>query len=1421
MGDADARPIVHGDGLIFRLETVWSRLLDTPRFLIETEYAVPPAFQEIVGLDEIVTSSLCNRAMEQTLTLGHARPDIIQAMAASQLGAMGDVNLPVMEITGSGEIVGLPDGDARIGLRVIDCKLAAEASEAHFAEIAYYCMTLAAWLGATVDQDGRVLSERFFVRADAAVWPGRHGGSTMETRLREAEAAGREPTDVENLAAFELDLDYLPAPVFTARVRRFFEADLRDALTPEDWRAIGYHVDSRCVGCEFLGHHWNRRHEDDAPEADPNRLLYCKPMARADGHISRIPGITDGARRILESQHVRTVADIAAMSPGDAIFDGHGSLKGIRALAGTRAQVLGSRTATVVPAAGSTAVLPKHVDVKIHIVVEFDPASGITGCFGWMVEHRGLTGNQARVAEVQSKSVDAERNALVAMLNAIQQSLALALQQVWTWRDGTPRRPTAQVYFWDRIGYEHLRRVIGRHLSFLVGAPQLRDLAWLFPPEQVIPNPETLSLRSPVSIVSDAFRALTAADSPHFYSLLGCARLFHPQRLAALADYVRFRVNPVYEDPLTDYVPVERIHEIWQDPAEINARNLRRTVRGLRPLPIPSDVRDELRRTTVVKLRALSAVTERLTADLRVGLEASAPELQDITTAGRVESGISADGLVWLAHRKLQAASEQFENDMLRALTSEQREAKFASARVRRLLVGTERANALADLGLADVGGDRLVFEIAEGSRDAKLKPGMGWSLMTEALVPLQYATVSSMLRPGSNVHALLPRGFVADLAGVDPWHLKKRFFEVMKVNIAAIDRSRRRVAVDLDTYARAAGVPISRLAINHGLMVLPQAEDSHPDEWGIIDPVVTDFSTSKIQEALAGMGNPPLAVARPRVGMARLPQVLGPRPGARGPRQTPSNPVEPFIWDARGLSTTPSRFTATAGLANAAIEAHRLTQTQRRALVQAVTLRLSLIWGPPGTGKSFTCEAMLGCLAEWARTTGQRIRMLVTGPTWTAIDNVAKRMPARLRRFMAEDEFAIYRLKSSQGDDAAVAAELRDFVCPTDQTAPRFQSLVNDLAVGPPVVLVAATSHQVANLVRKCGLSPNNKLRADLFDFVLVDEASQMDVAHAIMAFSSVAPEATITVVGDDKQMPPIQPVPPPKGLEKMVGSIYDYYRNEGTAADEVIPTMLDRSYRSNRDIVEFVREAGYGPGLQAVNPDQRLRLLGSVPIAEPAGWPVDLEWSPAWERILDPEEPLVAVLHADDMSSQSNEGEAHAVAALVRSLWGRLAGMTGGPPNALGTNDPMDLETFLRSGIGVVTPHRAQQATVISLLEHALPRGPGRAALYEAVDTVERFQGQERLVMIASLGLGDVDQIRGEEEFLYSLNRFNVIASRAQAKFILLASRPLIDHIPSDPVVMRQSALIKHYADGHLRQVRRENLPRLGPCEIRTRVR
>jgi hypothetical protein len=135
-----------------------------------------------------------------------------------------------------------------------------------------------------------------------------------------------------------------------------------------------------------------------------------------------LPGVTNGARRALVRRGVGTVADLAARDARDPAFDGHSALKAMRQVAGERARILGARAATLVKDAGATAILPRFADIKIHVMVEYDPASGITGALGHKVDYRNAPGthrDRSRVHPVREKSVDAERDALVAMLTVL------------------------------------------------------------------------------------------------------------------------------------------------------------------------------------------------------------------------------------------------------------------------------------------------------------------------------------------------------------------------------------------------------------------------------------------------------------------------------------------------------------------------------------------------------------------------------------------------------------------------------------------------------------------------------------------------------------------------------------------------------------------------------------------------------------------------------------------------------------------------------------------------------------------------------------------------------------------------------------------------------------------------------------------
>jgi DNA replication ATP-dependent helicase Dna2 len=141
---------------------------------------------------------------------------------------------------------------------------------------------------------------------------------------------------------------------------------------------------------------------------------------------------------------------------------------------------------------------------------------------------------------------------------------------------------------------------------------------------------------------------------------------------------------------------------------------------------------------------------------------------------------------------------------------------------------------------------------------------------------------------------------------------------------------------------------------------------------------------------------------------------------------------------------------------------------------------------------------------------------------------------------------------------------------------------------------------------------------------------------------------------------------------------------------------------------------------------------------------------------------------------------------------------------------------EAFWKQGLGVVTPHRAQEGLIISRLQDVFP-ALSPSLIRDAVDTVERFQGQERDVIVASFALGDPDAILREDEFLHNLNRFNVLASRARAKLIVLVSQEVVDHLSSDLEVLRDSRLLKVYAQSFCRNTRPVTLGYLPAGSIR----
>jgi DNA replication ATP-dependent helicase Dna2 len=1292
------------------------------QFLVEAQYEVGPAFQSALGITRHRT--------QFDLEYAEARPDIIQVLPSGCFSRA---------VSPSGETRRLPGRDPRLQLRVIDIKLTAEPSPGYFAEVAYYSMVLAGWL---IDHG---LEQQFVVVPDGAVWPGSHEAAQLMVIYRQLKREGITPAVQQLRSAMELDLEAVPFEVFAFRVRRFFQDELPEVLS-QPWQALEWHVDNRCKGCEYLGYRWVNAQGQQTDH--PN---HCIPSALREDHLSRVAFISRGARTALWDQGVINVSTLAQRLPDDPAFDAHQVLRATRTVVASRALSLQSQQPQIPQNSGTSAVMPRGADLHIYLSVDFDLGSAITFAFGiqafWMEPRsygstnlmpRGTQPWAAQVFIVDQKDLQVEQRELLAFLEQI--------NRILTTIQGLNPNTTVQFYLWDTLQYDHLTRVIGRHLQAILNNQTIQHLAWLFPPEQVLPNPALASRRSPLTIVRDVVRFMLAAPVPHYYSLLEIARIYHHSQLPA--NIARFSVHPLFEDTLSDQIPSERAHEIWSRSA--GNRYWR-------------DQMDIMKETIARRLQALETVVRRLENDLGQALSQIAPNI-NVGPPVR-QNRLSFDSQLWYTFAKLDQVLAELETHQIRAMPPHEREARFHSARLSHRLIGAEELQALTQLGLQPAT-FRRVYRMRNTSREVKLREGD----INLALAPEAWPGFLDMLLE------VVTQGTSLEPSDGSGWHT--RMEEVTGVTVAAIDRENCLIAID----------PNRRWPTMLDDLEATGLADFTID--AILDPVHRDYFTGRLLAALRGIGNPALARNNPLVRQATG-QISG-----RGARQNAHVPPADLLWNASAMYNSP--VVRVLPPVKAVIRQHGLdlNATQWKAWEQALSKRLQLIWGPPGTGKSRTVRAVvLGTMVE-AYQQDQLIRILLCTSTYNALDNVLLDVYQDACSLLPCSAFQVYRVRSYlRPPDPHIPDEI-DTEISRGRPSQRIVDLVNRLQGNTGITVVGTTPGQVRNLLVSGGAA-----QQELFDLIVIDEASQMDVAHAILSLCALAAGGSVVLAGDSKQLPPIHQAEPPKDLEAMVGSIYNFCEQ----VHRVPPIMLEENYRSNSTLVEFSINAGYERTLTSYSPDLRLNLLLPLPSAPPSGWPLNLYWTPEWSDLLNPDHPGTCFVYPEGRSSQWNQFEADAVATLITLLQGRMA------RQLLNERDPATgnlivptpnlayaPSEFWERAVGVVTPHRAQQGLIVSRLQQIFAdSGVDPVAIRGAVDTVERFQGQQRDVIIASFALGDPDMIHEEDEFLMSLNRFNVMASRARAKLIVLVSQQVVNHLSNDLDTLRESRLLKFFVE------------------------
>ena len=102
----------------------------------------------------------------------------------------------------------------------------------------------------------------------------------------------------------------------------------------------------------------------------------------------------------------------------------------------------------------------------------------------------------------------------------------------------------------------------------------------------------------------------------------------------------------------------------------------------------------------------------------------------------------------------------------------------------------------------------------------------------------------------------------------------------------------------------------------------------------------------------------------------------------------------------------------------------------------------------------------------------------------------------------------------------------------------------------------------------------------------------------------------------------------------------------------------------------------------------------------------------------------------------------------------------------------------------IGIIAPYRAQVANIRRHLFSVDPVSDWQGLPSDApisVDTVDRFQGGERLIIIMSFATRREPPVESQRyTCLTNPNRLNVALTRAQRKLILVGCVSALEHLP-----------------------------------------
>lgn len=1328
-------------------------------------------------IEPTISSRIFAPVMQEKLGVQHKdypdiadlRPDLIQIFRQYQ-------DDKVAAIKPDGSIIETSIAGRSV-LRVIDLKAAEKVNASYAAEVIAYSMALASWI------EAMSLDLKYIVSAEPAVW-------TRNIKQPSGRPENGQGTP-EKLRWVEDQIEIADVHLYGPSVIKFFTEDI-PLIICKSIHSLDWGVQPTCSMCDFLGYPaWSRKGLPELQDRarglgwshEPQLDDYCYTEAKTKGLAMQIPSLSTGMRRTLAASGVGTLEDVSSRHIDDPVFSEHNGLKIESSRLPAKADaIINAKTDFI--SSYRSASMAAYSDITITINVSFDAASGLLIALGLGMDFNEASeikrDDKATFKEVSSflvdeQTIESERVQILDFLRHISRKLAwIKDERAYKGNDAKARaayvqkKARIQIFFWDAIQEKALRDAIGRHLDHIITWDKEEfSTVWLFPPAEMERSDKTADTPL-ICYLKDVVTRYPILPTTISDDLISIARYLVKDYKSNLTDY--------QWDIIGGTIPKERALEIWQNMPP-----------GTPPKSL-SECKQSYFKIMNTLVHAMRQIVFTLRINHKKSLKGSAPYLKDI--APTEFKRMAPDTILWNIHTAIEEGVGRVEKQINLTADPRELECRNIALRTNGLITGNDRAAYLDEVKCKDAS-NIFVFKVSVGSRFVKFKDEESF------LVLLPEEPVGS----GLMYAGYFLDGFATKERDQKIWSDREKtsLRKILGAALVHFDREGLRAIIRLNDYYSECWQDMMRckaLDVNNPMVLL---ETDGISEVGGIKHVSKEI------------GNPPIASPAPKLEKT-LPSIR------RKPGKSPIIPAARVLWEPDKLTEEDS------GLPIHSFEdvlgrvttgwTHKLNPAQREAARTSIAKKLSLVWGGPGTGKTKTLAATIFTDAILRIERDVPGRILVTALTYRALGEIITRLQDTYQMLLYDDkeifrDHVTFMFVTSMYQPQNMISHLQDG---------RFCGM-NTIVVGKGkgkwmrngeydpalsltgqrdrlagkkqgIEIVFAVTRQAYNIITG-GDKNAERGSIELFDKIWLDESSQLAIASALPLLGLLAKDSSLVVVGDRLQMPPIQSVPSPKGVEELVGSLHKYllYRIKLKKPD-FKEEFLSINYRSCEPIVAFSRAIGYEESFEASN--KGLSLIYdkvSNKIYDLACDSSIVPYSPIAEEILDPLRPCVAVMYDDGQNGQANVFEGTLVASVVIAFRSSKKNLDSG----------FNEQKFWEKNIGVVTPHRAQRAVIVSLLQQAL-KDVDRRLISGAVDTVERFQGSEREAILISFGLGDPDLIYNEEEFLFQKERINVAITRARAKVVLFVTRDIGYHLPTDPVIMESSKAIKDFAYRHL---------------------